>query len=57
MLGCGFGALDELIKIVLPTREFGGVDLIKDFIGVWVAVVIVYLVSYLVKGGHSGKNR
>ena len=42
VIGCGFGLLDEVIKIALPTREFGSVDLIKDFIGVWVAVAIVY---------------
>ena len=54
VLGCGFGALDETIKIFLPTREFGAVDLVKDCIGVWVGLAIVYLVSYLGRGGHSG---
>lgn len=43
--GCCFGLVEETIKIFLPTREFGGIDLIKDFIGVWVAVGLVYGVS------------
>lgn len=46
-LGCGFGALDETIKIALPTREFGMADLVKDFVGVWVCVAIVYGVSLI----------
>ena len=54
VLGCGFGALDELIKIALPTREFGMADFVKDFVGVWVGVAVLYLVSYLGRGGHRG---
>ena len=52
VFGCGFGLIDETIKVFLPTREFGAVDVVKDFIGVWVAVAIVYLVSYLGRRGH-----
>lgn len=39
--GCCFGLMEETIKIFLPTREFGPVDLIKDFVGIWVAVILV----------------
>lgn len=46
-IGCGFGLLDEVIKIALPTREFGPVDLIKDFVGIWVAVGLVCGVRWL----------
>ena len=55
VIGCVFGLIDETIKIFLPTREFGAVDLVKDFIGVWVGLAIVYLVSYLGRGGHRQK--
>lgn len=46
-LGCGFGLFDELLKIMLPTREFSGVDLIKDIIGVWIAVFLVVILHRL----------
>ena len=46
VMGCGFGLIDECIKILLPTREFSAVDLIKDCIGVWVAVAVVYGVRW-----------
>ena len=42
-----FGLMDETIKIYLPTREFGGIDLVKDIVGVGVAfgiVMVVYLI-------------
>lgn len=38
VIGCGIGLLDEMIKILLPGREFGGGDLVRDFIGVGIAV-------------------
>lgn len=37
-VGVGVGLIDESIKVLLPTREFDVVDLIKDWIGVAVAV-------------------
>ena len=43
--GCGIGVLDELVKILLPGREFGGGDLVRDFIGVGIAVFIGWLLS------------
>ena len=38
LFACAFGLLDEGIKILLPTREFGMVDLVKDFFGVFAAL-------------------
>lgn len=49
VIGCGFGLLDEVIKIALPTREFSSVDLIKDFAGIWMAVGLVYGISRIKK--------
>lgn len=49
VIGSGFGLLDEVIKIALPTREFGLMDLIKDFIGVWAAVAVVYGVHMIIR--------
>ena len=34
VVGCVIGILDEVIKIMLPGREFGMGDLVRDFIGV-----------------------
>lgn len=45
--GCCFGLTEEIIKIFLPTREFGAVDLIKDCVGVWLAVLFVYGITKL----------
>ena len=44
-VGCGFGLLDEGMKIWLPTREFDVVDLMKDWIGVAVAMLVVRLLG------------
>lgn len=38
LFACAFGLLDEGIKVLLPTREFGMVDLVKDFFGVFAAL-------------------
>ena len=43
------GLLDETIKIFLPTREFSGIDLLKDFCTVWAAILVVSLISNLMK--------
>ena len=40
LIGCGIGLIDESIKVLLPTREFDFVDLVKDWIGVAVAVSV-----------------
>ena len=50
-----FGLLDEVIKIFLPTREFGTVDLVKDVIGVGVAFGIALLV-YVIKTKRFNKE-
>ena len=44
-VGCGFGLLDEGMKIWLPTREFDVFDLMKDWIGVAVAMLVVRLLG------------
>lgn len=38
MVGCGIGVVDECVKMLLPGREFSTGDLIRDFVGVAVAV-------------------
>lgn len=40
----GIALLDESIKVLLPTREFDVVDLIKGWVGVAVAVGIAVLI-------------
>lgn len=41
--GCCVGLIDESIKVLLPTREFDFVDLVKDWVGVVVAVGMIAL--------------
>ena len=41
----GIALLDESIKILLPTREFDVVDLIKDWVGVAMAVGLIRLLG------------
>ena len=38
LIGCGIGLIDESIKVLLPTREFDVVNLVKDWVGVVAAV-------------------
>lgn len=44
-LGCGFGLLDEGIKVLLPTREFDAVDLVKDWIGIGLGTAAVWMLQ------------
>ena len=44
LIGCGIGVIDEGIKVLLPTGEFDVTDLMRDFVGVAVAVGIVMLI-------------
>lgn len=44
-LGCGFGLLDEGIKVLLPTREFDAVDLVKDWIGIGLGAAAVWMLQ------------
>lgn len=43
LAACVFGLLDEGLKVLLPTREFGVIDLIKDFFGAFAALGVWYL--------------
>ena len=40
-VGFCLGLLDELLRIVIPTREFELIDLIKDWIGIVLGIIIV----------------
>ena len=40
--GYAAGLLGEGIKVLLPTREFDSGDLIRDVIGVFIAVLLVF---------------
>ena len=44
-LGCGFGRLDEGIKVLLATREFDIVDIVKDWVGVWLGTVAMWMLT------------
>lgn len=44
-MGCCVGLIDESIKVLLPTREFDVVDLVKDWVGVAIAVIVIWLVK------------
>ena len=44
-LGCGFGLLDEGIKVFFPTREFEVVDLMKDWSGVALGAAAVQILT------------
>ena len=46
LIGFGFGLLDESVKILLPTREFDAADLMKDCVGISLAVSAVRLRQY-----------
>ncbi len=43
LIGCCVGLIDEGIKVLLPTREFDVVDLVKDWVGVAVAMLVIWL--------------
>ncbi len=40
-IACGIGVVDECVKTLLPGREFSTGDLIRDFVGVAVAVCFI----------------
>ena len=58
LIGCGIGLLDECLKVFLPGREFSTGDLIKDYVGIWVAVGLVYVGSRIrqVKKSRGGRQ-
>ena len=41
--GCCVGLIDEGIKVLLPTREFDFVDLVKDWVGIGLATLVVWI--------------
>ena len=49
IIGCAFGLIEELIKIILPTREFDIYDFIRDCIGVIIAYCIVSIFYRLLR--------
>jgi hypothetical protein len=44
-VGCCVGLIDEGIKVLLPTREFDFVDLVKDWVGVATAMLVIRLIE------------
>ena len=49
--GCGVGLIDESIKVLLPTREFDFIDLVKDWGGVAVAMVVIWFTNGMKQRG------
>lgn len=45
LIGCGIGLIDESLKVLLPTREFDFVDLVKDWVGVAAAMLVIRLIK------------
>lgn len=45
LIGCGIGLLDEGIKVILPTREFDVVDLVKEWAGHIFSILIGKLLA------------
>jgi len=47
-VGCGIGLIDESIKVLLPTREFDFVDLVKDWVGIGLATFVVKAIGWII---------
>lgn len=56
LIGWGIGVVDEGIKVLLPTREFDASDLMRDFIGVMMAVGITGFIRKQLKRKSSGRQ-
>lgn len=41
--GFGIGVVDECVKTLLPGREFSTGDLVRDFIGIGISAVVVWI--------------
>jgi len=52
LVGAGVGLIDESIKILLPTREFDVVDLMKDWGGVTVAMLVIKITEKRTAGNR-----
>lgn len=53
-IGCGIGVIDEGIKVLLPGRGFSSGDLIRDFISVGIAVLLITAIKTI---KHSRKTK
>ena len=51
IIGCLIGLIDEGIKILIPTREFDVIDLVKDWVGIGLAAVIKSFLNIKAKEG------
>ena len=51
--GFGIGVVDECVKTLLPGREFSTGDLVRDFIGVAMAVVVSIAVGKIKSRGET----
>ena len=51
LVGCSVGLIDESIKVLLPTREFDFVDLVKDWVGVAAAMLVIWLTKGIKQKG------
>ena len=49
IIGCLIGLIDESIKVLLPTRGFDVVDLIKDWVGIGLATALKSFLNIKVK--------
>lgn len=53
VVGAGVGLIDESIKVLLPTREFDVVDLVKDWIGVALAILVIRITEKRTAGNSK----
>lgn len=49
IVGCGIGVVDECVKTLLPGREFSTGDLVRDFVGVAMAMLVIKIVVAITK--------
>lgn len=47
--GFGIGVVDECVKTLLPGREFSTGDLVRDFVGVAMAMLVIKIVVAITK--------
>lgn len=45
LIGFGIGLIDESLRILLPTREFEVIDLYKDWIGIVIGVLVIWITN------------
>lgn len=51
---CMFGLFDESVKVLLPTREFDLIDLLKDWVGVFLATLCVLAFGFVKRSVDKG---